>query len=235
MIFSFPRRALFICFIGIDGSGKTTLSQRLVAHLKTEFSGVRYVHSFHSPIFLKPLKLLAKLTLMRKTDQFGDYLHYKETKSERRKRHRIMSRIYGAIWILDYSIQSLLKVAIPCIFSKVLVVDRYIFDVAINLSLTMDASEQSIWKRINLLLKINPKPDMAFLVDVPQEIAFARKNDIPHIEYLRERRAMYLNVASKFNMHILDGTNSIEELSAGIIRTLKDDSKTNTHPLFACE
>lgn len=220
--FLFPKRPFIICFVGIDGSGKTTLSKRLVNHLREQVSRARYVHSFHSPILLKPLKLLAKLTLMRNTDQYSDYSQYKNIKNEKRKSHGILSKIYGSIWILDYYIQDFLFIIIPSIFSKILVLDRYIFDVVINFSLTMDVSEQIACRLINFLFNINLKPGVTFLVDIPEEMAFSRKSDIPHIKYLRDRRKMYLNLASIFNMHILDGTKSIEDLMKDIIITLNN-------------
>ena len=39
-----------------------------------------------------------------------------------------------------------------------------------------------------------------------EEIAFKRKDDVPSIDYLKEKREIYLNIAKDLKMNILDGS-----------------------------
>ena len=57
-----------------------------------------------------------------------------------------------------------------------------------------------------------PKPDIVFLLDIPEEIAYERKDDVPSIEYLSDRRSIYLDVAERSGMRVLDGRKSVTEL-----------------------
>jgi dTMP kinase len=62
------------------------------------------------------------------------------------------------------------------------------------------------------LFKVIPSPDIVFLIDVPEEIAFSRKDDVPDINYLRERRSTYLKVANWCNMIVVDGSKTLSEI-----------------------
>src|SRR5262249_46557372 len=65
---------------------------------------------------------------------------------------------------------------------------------------------------LNLFFLWNPKPDVVFLVDTPEEIAMRRKSDIHSIEYLRERRTEYLRMAERYGFQVLDGQAAPEQL-----------------------
>ena len=73
-------------------------------------------------------------------------------------------------------------------------------------------SEDKIERISRCVVKLFPKPDILFFVDVPEEIAFSRKDDVPSIEYLSDRRHIFAKIASIFNMKKLDGSKKIEEL-----------------------
>lgn len=201
-----------ICIVGIDGSGKTTLANLLAAQWRRRCPTVRYIHSYHEAILLKPMKILAKLVLMEGTDEFGDYTHYRKTKVAASVRHPFLSRLYGILWMIDYFVQAFFTVGVPRILRRKLVVDRYIYDAALNASLTMNGFPETSYRFIDLFFKVNPRPNIVFLIDLPVEVAFARKNDIQSVEYLRERRNMYLAMAKRYGFHILDGLAKPEDL-----------------------
>ncbi len=202
----------FINIVGIDGSGKTTLCKKLLREFQKRYPVVQYVHSYHEPFLLKPLKSLARVIFMRGTDEFADYPHYRERKASTSNRHRWLSRIYGLIWILDYALQALCKVRIPRLLGRRLIIDRYVYDAVLNASLTAHLSPNAAYRLVSLLLKILPKPDVVLLIDLPEEDAFSRKTDIQSVEYLRERRHRYLAMADRYGFIKLDGTAQPREL-----------------------
>lgn len=55
-------------------------------------------------------------------------------------------------------------------------------------------------------------PDILFLIDLPEEIAHKRKDDVPSVDYLRDRRKMYLYIGNEYKMTILDGSMPLDEL-----------------------
>lgn len=72
----------------------------------------------------------------------------------------------------------------------VVIFDRYIYDELANLPLRRWPARAFIWA----VLKIVPKPDVAYLVDGDPEAARARKPEYP-LEFLRSNREAYLSLA----------------------------------------
>ena len=210
-------RPRLICVAGIDGSGKTTLAEGLVTRLQDVYPNVQHVHSFHSPILLAPFKIAARFLFMRGTDEFGNYSHYRDRKMSTSHSHRFLSKLYGSIWFLDYCLQAIIKVALPNVVGKTIVADRYIYDAALNICLSIDLPVHIAHRLIDLFFKFNPGPDVVFLIDLPEEVAFARKDDIQSVDYLRERRNQYLVMAERYGFHILDGLAKPKDLISEVL------------------
>ena len=70
---------------------------------------------------------------------------------------------------------------------------------------------------LNKLQRWLPEPNLVFLADVPEEIAYQRKDDVPSIEYLKERRQRYLRIQKEYDMVRLDGCKSIAELEGTVM------------------
>lgn len=208
----------FINVVGIDGSGKTTLCKGLLPHIPP----AKYVHAYHEPLFLKPIKKIAQFIFMRGTDEFSDYTSYRDRKSVASYSHKMLTQLYGAVWLLDYILQALWQVALPLILKRNIIVDRYVYDTVVNVSLTTHLSFEHMCIWIDLILKILPNPDSIMLVDVPEDIAFERKNDIQSVKYLKERRLLYLRVADRYGFKILDGTLKPKELLSEMLTMLKN-------------
>lgn len=212
-------KALFICFIGIDGSGKTTLSKELVKSLNKRGVKCKYVYARLNSFISKSFMLIGRLTFLR--GRGGDipknYLEYSNMKRKVIEKHPFLSRVYQQILLLDHMLQILFKVKLPLMFGENIICDRYIYDTVItDLSVDMNYSKDKIIDLLNNLLYFLPKPDIIFLIDISEEIAYKRKNDIPSIEYLRERRDIYLDVGKEEGMVILDGSKKLEELQCEI-------------------
>lgn len=213
-------RCQFINIIGIDGSGKTTLCKALARELSKKNQTFYYVHSYHKPFLLKPFKILAKAVFMRGTDEFGGYELYRERKVLASEKHRLLSRAYFVLWIFDYLLQTFLQVGFLRLRRVYLIADRYIFDAILNASLTANLSLDVSGRIVDMLLKVFPQPDVVFLIDIPEEVAFARKNDIQSVEYLRERRHVYLEMADRYGFIKLDGQAEPQAILAQAKRAL---------------
>lgn len=72
----------------------------------------------------------------------------------------------------------------------VVIFDRYIYDELANLPLQRSLSRAFVW----FVLKIVPKPDVAYIVDADPEAARERKPEYP-LEFLRSNREAYLSLA----------------------------------------
>lgn len=206
-------KKVLICFTGMDGTGKTTLSKELVELLNKKGIKCKYVYAKLDSFVLKPFILFGEWMFLQGKDAFKNYSEYSDIKRKAIKRHFFLSSFYLRILLFDYSLQLFFKVKLPLIFGKSIVCDRYIYDTAItNLSVDMNYSKDETISLINNLLRFFPEPNITFLIDVPEEIAYQRKNDTPSIIYLKERRKMYLDVGKEYGMVILDGSKNLDEL-----------------------
>ncbi len=199
-------RYRLINIIGIDGAGKTTLAVNLAEELRKAGINAKYRYCQYFAKLLYPIKLMAKLSVMRRTDEFKDYAAYNNRKKTFSSRYPFLARAYAFIWLFDYLLQVFLKITLPVLAGRRLVIDRYIFDIAVNLSLTTNRGVEYAAELINGFLKFGILPDLIIFIDLPEEIAFNRKDDIQDVEYLRERRERYLWLADKFGFEVIDGT-----------------------------
>jgi dTMP kinase len=172
-------------------------------------------------ILSRPVVVLANKYLLRSNEP-AQYVAYTTEKKTLFKRHALSQIIYRDILSFDYVLQLLIKIKLPLMCGAMIVCDRYIYDTVItDWAVDMGFTKEQIVASLNTYLKLLPKPDIIFLVDVDENIAFSRKADLPSIDYLKDRRNLYLDIAKDFNMEILNGNRSQKDVFAQCVNVLK--------------
>jgi len=221
------RKGQLICFIGIDGAGKTTLAKRMDSAFKDQGLDSQYVYGRVTPFISRLFMGLGRILLLKrkKEDIFSDYNAY-TTQKQKILKNGYLSKIYTWSLLTDQVIQANMRLRFKLLSGKTLFCDRYVFDTVItDIVPNLQISPEDAMSLISQLLNIMPKPDLIFLIDLPSEIAYSRKNDVPHISYLSERRELYCLLREKLDTKIvvLDGSNTpdfIFEQSSNAIRTI---------------
>jgi len=131
-----------------------------------------------------------------------------------------VSIIFEYFSVLEYLLQTLLQVRIPILYTNV-ICDRYLYDFVVGLGSDLNYSRDKIRRMLDLCLLLLPKPDMVFLLDLPEETAFRRKTDIPSVAYVRRRRRIFLDIAKEYKMNILDGLKAEAELKNIMLNKIK--------------
>ena len=203
----------FICITGLDGSGKTTLGRKLCGYLNDKNIDSIYVYARLRPFFSKPSMAIGHFLFLRNHDMEKDYTEYTRKKNILFKKNKFISNCYRMILFFDDIIQLIWKIKFPLLKGKTVICDRYVYDTVItdmanDMQMPSDQLD-TILERYFLFL---PKPTVTFLIDVDENVAHSRKNDIPNIKYLKDRRNLYLNVAERYNMNILNGNKEINEV-----------------------
>lgn len=209
---------MIIYLTGIDGSGKTTLGNWLKQELE-KTAPCRLVWARYEP------RLLALLTApFRKRVTHGQTDLHRMTAEEygrwRAFKHRLvqqkcLSRMLYFLQYADYSRQ--IRTTIPAKVDGHLVVDRYVLDFIVDQTINHGNVEQSPWTR-RLLRRMN-RFDAVFFIDTAPEIALARKQDIPSLEYLHERRAVYGAFMKNIpNGWIIENNGDLEAAKADLAR-----------------
>lgn len=211
-------RYRLICFIGIDGSGKTTLSQSIAREFEKRSVDARYSYSKFRPVLSKPFVVLGKHLFLR--DDIKEYENYSNSKNVQIQNHSLLAAIYRKIVLWDYYLQIFYKIKLPLRRGKVVICDRYVYDTAINDIPRGNNSKTVIKQHIEEMLDFAPPPDLIFLIDLPESIAFQRKDDTPSLYYLKERREIYRWLSREYKMEVIDGTKSMAEVEAEVKRRL---------------
>ena len=216
-------KSRLICFIGIDGSGKTTLARRLTEEMSKNGIKTKYLMGrFEKFILLKPCYwVVKKMFLSRvKTDQSAEGVRTKRGLFK----NRCVARMWQFSLEVDYLIQLGYKVRLPLMLGTSVCADRYIYDTLVDLTADSALSVSKMQSSLNALLRVAPRSDIVFLVDLPEDIAYERnlaKKDNLSLEYLRQRRRLYLNFKERYEVEVVDGLHSPGELFHEILKKLK--------------
>jgi dTMP kinase len=209
---------MFVCFTGIDGAGKSTLAKSFVGSLEQQGISSRYIYARFQPRVLKPFSAAGKLLFLRDKDMHEDYRGYRQA-TGLLFRNRLLAVGYEWMLLLDYFAQVTPKIRMLLTRGANIVCDRYVYDTVItDLAVVLSFSDEKIARTLARCLTVLPKPDLVFFVDLPAEIAWQRKDDIPSIAYLEDRRRIYRSVAKENSMIALDGTRRVEKLQSEVLR-----------------
>lgn len=211
-----------VCFIGIDGSGKTTLCKLLVKELKTRGIPSRYVYGRFLPKMMAPVfKVISTLTLRGEKPQ----KHHNTRLANQRHllSNSIISNIFITGVLFDQILQILFKVYLPSVFrNEIVICDRFFYDTAlIDIAIPCAFDHDSTIRFVRRYLPLFPKTRMVFLVVVPPRTAFQRKKDILSLKALERLSESYLYTAKYFGATKIDGTRSLSELMPVLLSNLE--------------
>lgn len=185
-----------IYLTGIDGSGKTTLANRLKQELE-KTAPCRIVWARYEPRLVGWLSARIRKRQTRGRDDYhrmsaDDYRRWRDFK-RRLVRDGRLSRALYFLQYLDYAWQ--IRKIPPRAAGEHLVVDRYVLDFLVDQTVNHGDLSRSPWTR-RLLRRLGAFDSVLF-IDVAPEVALSRKTDIPSAEYLEERRAAYRDYVAR--------------------------------------
>jgi len=205
------RKRILVCFTGMDGTGKTSHATKLVKRFKKMGIPCQYVWCNWVPRVSYPFMALVYLVT-------GGYRRKDYHKS------KILRKFWNYLVIPDFLWIYFFKVKIPLLVGKNVVCDRYVYDLIA--SLTYDGLYNE--KASKILLKLIPKPDLVFMLDVPEEVSDLRKGDTKDavnikdsdnaIDYLKIHRNDYLQIAQSLGIPVVDATREFDELHEEIYK-----------------
>lgn len=225
---------MIICFTGIDGSGKTLQARELVARLEQAGHPARYVWTGGRAYLTRPLIWLAKRLLRAPrvggapgaegqpersaAESYRAYLR----STGKVLRRPILRALWRAVSLIEHTAE-ILVVALPHLLrGRVVVCDRYIYDSLIGIAVLAGSSPEELAAELRLPpLWPVPRPDMWFLIDLPAEVAFARRTDVVDVEFLERRVPLYRVAAGTLGARVVDGTATPERIADEVWQTVR--------------
>ena len=185
-------KSIFVTILGPDGSGKSTLIENLERELKGAF---RRSSVFH----LMPGILKKKKNTGPVTDPHG-----------KPPRSTVMSLLKLLYYLFDYNMGYLFKIRPLLIKSTLVMFDRYFDDIIVD---PRRYRYGGPLRAVRWIRKLIPKPDVVFILDVPEEEILKRKQEVSPEEVKRQREA-YRNLALELpNAFIIDGSKPSDQVA----------------------
>lgn len=210
---------MIIYLTGIDGSGKSTITDRLVRDVFTDRE-VNTIWARYKPKIVKAIVSPFKRKFVLDSDnthlmddvEYSDWRKYKKNITN----SWMLSQVFFFLQTFDYLLQlKKYKELMHRHADNLVFIDRYLLDFIVDQSVNYGNIENHFITKY-LLRKLN-KLDIIFFIDTSEEVAFSRKDDIPSIEYLKERRNFYRQYISKLaNVHVINNSNELTDTLAEI-------------------
>lgn len=202
-------KGVLVCFVGIDGAGKSTLAKALVAANQENGVRCRFVYGGFTSSFtiFRPAVALAKALVFRG----NDHMETSMTKG-RVLRHSRLSAAYQYLALSDYIVQTWFRIGLPLALGWNVVCDRYIYDLVASIGVLLDYPTDRIMALLRRCLALVPRPHLVFLLDLPEALAYQRKDDIVSLDFLAARREIYLEMARHHEITLLDASASQKHL-----------------------
>src|SRR3989304_10412862 len=201
------KRGLLIALSGVDGSGKSTQIRLLQKRLRSVGIGSVWIRCRWRPILSFPLVILLRHLGFAKV-HVTRYVYIVEPLF--RRTSRLVS-----FWCLITQLENIAKITpklIPLLFGRTVIADRYVLDMLVDGTASLHEPLDRPRLGFMLLLRLLPKPDKAFLIEIDPWTAFKRKPDLPQISDYTERMGLYLQQAARLGITSIDGGLTVEQL-----------------------
>lgn len=189
--------ALLVSFSGIDGAGKTTQIEAMSAWLKDAGFSVQLIRFWDDIAALRPIREFLGHSLFKGEKGVGAPGKPVQRK-DKNVRTWYMTPVRMGLCLLD-------TVRLICAVneirrreSDVVIFDRYIYDQFANL----DIENFTVLSFLRFILRLVPRPDLAFLLDADPELAQERKPEYPLV-FQRMNRASYLALRALAGMTLI--------------------------------
>jgi thymidylate kinase len=236
---------MLIAFNGIDGSGKSSQTERLLAELKAAGYPAVYVWSGSRTPLTRLFVRLVRRVLKAPTRKASEAVAPDAGTNGRAQgeaylssTERILKRRWvRTIWLHASLVEHMVKIwftILPHLLRKrVVVSDRYLYDTVVSMAAMANVppDELPALLRLPFFYRV-PKPDLWFFLDVPPEVSFSRKPDIPDMLSVERRIPLYQVAARELGMQVIDATASPDEVAAAIMGRVRAalPKKVESHP-----
>lgn len=222
---------MLLVFNGVDGSGKSYQANLLVERLRKAGYPAVSVWGGGKATLAQPMIRLGKLVMKgpRKRDlgKAADaetrarYDEYVGSTQKMLKRPALRS-FFRSMFLFDHALEVYARIVPRLLMGQIVVCDRYIYDSMIRVALMSGTTPEEFGKTMALPFYAKvPQPAHWFFLDVPPDVAFARKDDILDVAFLQRRIPFYDVAIERLGMQVIDGTQAPEVIAETVWQSVQ--------------
>lgn len=212
-----------ICFMGLDGSGKSTSIEYACRQLKERGCKVEIVRAAYVIVVLRGIIRLGKKILMKKeSDPYsGNYQAYLDN-LRRQSKKGLVYDVFSFLTTIEFRLQIFFQIRLKRWLGTTLLVDRYIYDNLVTYAANLGLGEDYMDKTINGKWKHAPRPDRIIYIKTPVEVCLSRKDDIPDPLYLQIRQPLYDLAAEKYGAAVIAGDQPKQQMLDAVMQVIDE-------------
>jgi thymidylate kinase len=212
-----------ICFMGLDGSGKSTCIDYAYEQLKKDGIDVEIVRAAYVVVVMSGLIKIGKRLLMKKeSDPFsGDYKAYLDNLRKHSERG-FAYKVFSFLTTIEFNMQIFFRIRVKHALGKTLLVDRYIYDNVVTYAANLGLGSEYMESTLNGKWRKAPRPDKIIYIKTPVDVCFSRKDDTPDPLYLEIREPLYDEIAEKYCAKTIDGNQDKSKMFAQVMDTVNN-------------
>ncbi|HEX5164855.1 MAG TPA: hypothetical protein VFV93_05625, partial [Thermomicrobiales bacterium] len=148
------------------------------------------------------------------SEAFGEYLSKSNAMF---RKHWILRRGWTDVSLIEHLIEATLAVQPHLRAGRAVICDRYVYKSVVNLAILLDLPLTELPGLLrHPAVRLAPKPDLYFLMDLPASVAAERKTDLPSLDYVARRVPVYRALAAYANMPVVDATQPPDAVACDI-------------------
>lgn len=211
-----------ICFIGTDGSGKTTLAKKLVIDLTAKGVAVKYVW-FRSPYFLT----LVVLAVARVLGFTSKPAHSSGTIVHHDFHTQPLRTVYPVVLLWDTLIHYAIRLWLPSRLGISVVCDRYLHDIIVDISMDIHNEMFAFGLVGRLFQSVARRATLVVLVDAPTRTLDIRRPDAKSDPWTACRRSMYHSLPNWFELHTISTGGKVDATYVAVTKIMASNPRVN--------
>jgi thymidylate kinase len=203
-----------IVLSGIDGSGKSSQLAWIAAALAARGEPYSYVRLRWAALTAIPLIGAARLLGYSRR-------HYNSRSQtivveQRYHEQPLMRKLWPPLFALDMSLAAWWELLRPLKRGEWVLCDRFALDAIVDVAAALHDEALLEGRFADQLLGLVPAGAQSLVLDLDVATAFERKPDVLDPAYLAARRPLFLRLADRLGLPVIDGSRSFAEIQANL-------------------